>query len=138
MIMQACQITLYVNGEYLVLVKNKLTVTFTKDSRGYEEFYMAINAGAVFRTYTTKYFSNCESNTKSIEFESASNLLIKARMIHENSNYTINVHQQYTKSNDLLVVILCNAAIVLLLIIVFTVVAIVYLRIRKKANTTIS
>ena len=132
MTMQVYQITLYANGEYLVLRINKLIVTFTKDRRGYEELYMAINTGAVFQTYNTKDFSNCNSNTKRIEFEAVSNLLVKARMIHEDSNYTINVHQQYSKSNDLLVVILCNAAIVLLLIIVFTILSIVYLRIRKR------
>ena len=56
--MQVYLLILYVNGEYIVLVINKLTLTVTSDPRGYEEVYIVIYTGTGYIYYHPKSFSH--------------------------------------------------------------------------------
>ena len=97
--MQAMQLIHYVSGEYFVLRINKLTLTITRDTRSFEEFFMVIYTGSNYRSYNTKDFSNCISTTVKLEVEVAYNFLLRSRMVSQLSNYTINVSQGYSKVN---------------------------------------
>ena len=92
-----------------MLQANKLTFTIKRDPRSYEEFFMVIYTGTQYTSFYTKHFSNCLSDTVKVELDVAYNFVLRTRMVNENSNYTINVHQDFSsKANDLLVIILVS------------------------------
>ena len=92
-----------------MLQANKLTLTIERDPRSYEEFFMVIYTGTEYTSFHTKHFSNCLSDTVKVEFDVVYNFVLRTRMVNENSNYTINVHQDFSsKVNDLLVLILVS------------------------------
>ena len=68
---------------------------------------MAINTGSRYESYHTKDLSNCVSDTVKVELEAVHNLYLKARMVNERSNYTINVNQDNSKVDNPLIFILC-------------------------------
>ena len=72
-------------------------MTITRDSKSYEEFFMIIYTGAGYESYQPKHFSNCINNTFKVEFEVVYNFLFRSRMVNQLSNFTINVHQDFSK-----------------------------------------
>ena len=84
---------------------NKLRLTIKRDSKSYEEIFVAIYNDRGLTVFNTKQLSNCNSNIMKIELEAAVNLIIKARMLNQNSNYIINVHQDYSEGTQIWVVV---------------------------------
>ena len=84
---------------------NKLRLTIKRDSKSYEEIFVAIYADRGLAVFNTKQLSNCNSNIMIIEFEAAVSVIIKVRMLNQNSNYTINVHQDYSEVTEIWVVV---------------------------------
>ena len=99
--MQAMQLIHYVSGKYFVLQINKLTLTITRDTRSYEEFFMVISTGSGYESYHTKKFSNCISNTVKVEVEVAYNFLLRSRMVNQLSNYSIKIHQDNLEEKEI-------------------------------------
>ena len=107
------------------MIANKVSLTIKRDPRSYEELYMSVYTRTGFVNYTTKDFSDCTDMTK-LEF-SALNLRLKVRMVNDNSNYTINVHQENSEVDELWIMILCVIAIVIMIaIMVFSIIIACY------------
>ena len=89
--------TLYINPDWEWRVFNangkKVTLAISRDPEGYEEFYMKLYTSEGPVDYYTKNLSNCDNNTVRIEFEDTSRFRIKARVVNDNSSYTINAYQ---------------------------------------------
>ena len=94
---------------------------------------MSVYNGIGFVNYSTKNFSDCSDITR-LEF-SALNFRIKVRMVNDNSNYTINVHQEYSEVDELWIMILCSIAIVILTAIMVASIIIACCVVRKQQRS---